>query len=321
MSDRHQLGDATLDLVTDECTLAILSELSGGAVRASDIEARAPGVAHWTTLRRLQSLARSRFVSAVNEAGTLPREHDRPAPPRARYALTKLGREFLLEVPAAAARCEQAWCSPPPEQRGAPGLWVLGLVADRRTRALARALADAPLRSADLQVRLPDLGRSALLRRLRTLPACGVLVREEHAGEVRYALTDGARHLVIVPLRAARCEWQRATPQDRVLSGDLPGLLHVLAPLGRIPQGLNGTCRWHLDSNASLQADIYLAVASGKIAVLNAAPMTVPQAVSHATPQVWCEALLRSDPSTIATTGDHVLLNAVFSGLSSALLE
>ena len=318
-ADREELGLGVLRLLAADCMLTVLGELSRGPVRARDIETRAAGIPRWTALRRLQSLARGGFVGPVPDPDAR-REHGRSGSPQARYTLTDLGREYLLEVPAAAAHCEHTWCAPPPDQPNTPGLWVLGLVADPPTRALARALADAPLRSADLQVRLPHVRRSTLLRRLRTLPGCGALLREEHGGEVRYALTDGARHLVIVPLRAAQCEWRRATPADRVLSGDLPGLLHVLAPLARTPQSASGTCQWHLDLNGRLETGIYLAVASGKIAALNAAPVTAPQAVSHATPEVWCEALLHGDPSTIATTGDHTLLNAVFSALNSALL-
>jgi hypothetical protein len=48
--------------------------------------------------------------------------------------------------------------------------------------------------------------------------------------------------------------------------------------------------------------------------------VSTPQSVSHATPEAWCEALLRGDPSTITTTGDQVLFDAVFDALSSALL-
>jgi DNA-binding HxlR family transcriptional regulator len=318
-ADREELGLGTLRLLAEDCMLTVLAELSRGPVRTSDIETRAAGIPRWTAQRRLQSLARGGFVSAVRDADAR-REHGRSGASQVRYTLTDLGRDYLLKVTAAAAHCEQTWCPSPPEQPGAPGLWVLGLVADPPTRALARALADAPLRTADLQVRLPHLRRSTLLRRLRTLPGRGVLIREEHGGEVRYALTDGARHLVIVPLRAAQCECRQTTPADRALSGDLPGLLHVLAPLARTPQSTSGTCQWHVDANGRLETDIYLAIASGKIAALNAASVTAPQAVGHATPQVWCEALLHGDPSTIATTGDHTLLNAVFGALSSAML-
>jgi DNA-binding HxlR family transcriptional regulator len=317
-ADREELGLGTLRLLAEDCMLTVLGELSRGPVRAGDIETRAPGIPRWTTLRRLNSLAHAGFARTLGDADG--RGRGRAHSSRALYTLTRLGREHLLQVPAAAARCEQTWCAPPPDRPNTPGLWVLGLVADPPTRALARALADAPLRSVDLQVRLPQLRRSTLLRRLRALPDRGVLLREEHRGEVRYALTDGARHLVIVPLRAAQCEWRRATPADRALSGDLPGLLHVLAPLARTPPSMSGTCRWHIDANGRPETDIYLAVVSGKVAALNTTPITAPQAVGHATAQVWCEALLHGDPSVIATTGDHALLNAVFGALSSALL-
>lgn len=317
-ADREELGLSTLRLLAEDCMLTVLAELRRGPVRTSDIETRAAGIPRWTALRRLHSLTDAGFARTLDDADRRGRGRARSS--QAPYVLTRLGREYLLQVPAAAAHCERTWCSSPPGQPDAPGLWVLGLVADQATRALARALADAPLRTADLQVRLPHLRRSTLLRRLRSLPGRGVLVREEHGGEVRYALTDGARHLVIVPLRAAQCEWRRATPADRALSGDLPGLLHVLAPLARTPQSTSGTCRWHVEANGRLETDIYLAVASGKIAALNAAPVTAPQAISHATPEVWCEALLHGDPSTIATTGDRTVFDAVFEALSSALL-
>jgi DNA-binding HxlR family transcriptional regulator len=317
-TDREELGLGTLRLLAEDCMLAVLGELSRGPAGASEIETRAAGIPRWTAQRRLRSLADAGFARTLGDADRRGRGRVRSS--QAPYTLTRLGREYLLRVPAAAAHCEQTWCPPPPEQSNTPGLWVLGLVADRPTRALARALADAPLRAADLQVRLPHVKRSTLLRRLRTLPDRGVLVREEHGVEVRYSLTDGARHLVIVPLRAAQCEWRRASPGDRALSADLPGLLRVLAPLGRTPQSTSGTSQWHIDADGRLETDVYLAVASGSIAALNAAPVSAPQAVSHATAEVWCEALLHGDPSTIAMTGDRALFYAVFDALSSTLL-
>lgn len=318
-ADREELGLGALRLLAEDCMLAVLGELSHGPVRARDIEARVAGVPRWTALRRLQSLARDGFVNAIGGADAR-HEHGGADAAQVRYEITDLARDYLLEVVAAAAHCEQVWCPPPPEQPDAPGLWLLGLVADPPTRALARALADAPLRSVDLRVRLPQVRRSTLLRRLRALPGYGVLVREEHRAEVRYALTDGARHLVIVALRAARCEWRRAAPSDRALGGDLPGLVHVLAPLARTTRSMSGICQWHVDAGGRLETDVYLAVASGKIAVLSAAPLTASQAVGHAAPEVWCEALLHGDPSTIATAGDHELFNAVLGALSSVLL-
>ena len=320
MPERRQLGDATLDLLADECILTVLCELSDGPARASEIEARAPGVSHRTVTRCLQSLARAGFVAAVRAPLKSPGERCRPGRPQAPYALTELGRELLRGVARAAVRCEQAW-RPSPEPYGAPGLWVLKLVGDHHTRALARALADAPLTPTELEVRLPDLARSTFRERLRTLRGAGVLVRDRHRGEARYALADGARRLAIVALRAALCECRRAAPADRALGGDLPGLLHMLAPVGRIPRGASGVCRWRLDAKTKPAVDIHLTATSGRIAALSTPPLTEPEAVSHATPQAWGEALLGGDPSAIATSGDAVLFEAVFGGLSAALLE
>jgi len=318
MSKPSQLGDATLDLLADECMITILGELSRGAVRARDIESRVPGIARRTALRRLQSLAANGFASTAREPKTDRTGPDEAAPLRAPYVLTELGREWLLKVLAAAVYWEQNWCSPPPWQFGGAGLWALGLVSDRYARGIAHALADAPLRQAEVVARLPHLGRSTLLDRLKTLFECGLLVRDEHRGEVRYGLTDKVRHLAIVVVRAAQCEWQRATRQDRMLTGDLPGLLHLLAPLGHITRDAAGACRWRLDS---IETDVYLTGRSGKIAALITAPGMAPGADSHASSQVWCDALLRGDPSRIATVGDEAIFNLILTGLSDALLE
>jgi DNA-binding HxlR family transcriptional regulator len=234
--------------------------------------------------------------------------------------LTGLGRECLLGLVNAAADCEQRWCAPPVTAPALPGLWVLRLAADQPAREMSRALAGAPLRTAELHLRLPHLPRSTLLRRLRTLPGCGVLVREEHGGEVRYGLSEGARHLVIVPLRAAQCEWRRARGVDKARHGDLPALIHILAPLGRSSHDTSGTCQWRTGLQGRLESDVYLAASAGRIAALPTAPATAPQAVSHASPEAWCEALLHGEPGTIGTTGDQALFHAVFGALSSALL-
>ena len=316
MIERRQLGDATLDLLTDEATLVTLSELSAGPVRAVDIEARVPGVPRWTAVRRLRALADAEFARA-DEDGASPSK--RPSGARVPYRLTALGRDCLLEVVAAAVHCEQTWCTPP-ERPIHRGLWVLRLVADHHTRAVGQALASAPLRPSDLRVRLPHLGRSTINRRLSSLPTVGVLAREEYGGEVRYALTDGARHLAIVRLRAAQCEWQRSPPAE-LQSRDLPVIVRVVAPLGRVRREVGGTCHWRFSGGLEPEPEIYLAAAAGRVAALNADPLTLPQAVSRGTPRQWCEALLGGAFSAIVTTGDPNLFGAVLKGLSTVLLE
>lgn len=320
MSRRRQLGDATLALLADECMLAVLNVLSDGPASAREIEDRAPGISHQTASRCLRALARGRFASAVHEAQGSSREDGRQGRPRVRYELSELGRELLLEVVRAAVDSERAW-RPPLAPRGAPGLWVLKLLSDRRARALARELADAPLTPAELEARLPQLASSTFKARLKTLRDYGVLVREKHDGETRYALPQDARRMAIVVLLAARCEWRRADPEDRTLGGDMPGLLHVLAPLARVPRATTGSCRWRVDAHGTPAPEVHLTAAAGRVAALGASPLTEPDAAGHAVLEVWCEALLSGDPSEIATTGEEALFRAIFGALSVALSQ
>ncbi len=319
MRERRQLGDATLALLADECMLAILNVLSDGPASAREIEERAPGISHQTASRCLRALARGRFASAVREAHGGSPEDGRRGRPRARYELSELGRGLLLDVVRAAVDRERAWRPPPP--RGTPGLWVLKLACDQHARALARELADAPLTPAELEVRLPHLASSTFKARLKTMRDYGVLVRDRHDGETRYALPQDARRLAIIVLLAGRCEWRRAGPQDRTLGGDMPGLLHVLAPLARVPRGVTGSCCWRVDAPGAPALDIHLTAAAGRVAALGSSPLTGPDAAGHAVLEVWGEALLSGDPSEIATTGDQALFRAVFGALSAALLQ
>jgi DNA-binding HxlR family transcriptional regulator len=310
MSQRDRLGDATLDLLIDECTLIVLRQLSEGPTRARDIEARSPGIAGWTARRRLRTLTSDRFVTAEGSPASST------GGAGALHSLTELGHACLLGVLSSAAYCERTWCIPA-ESPIEPGLWAIKLVSDRRTRAIVRALADGPQRFSDLQVRVSGLTRSAFLRRLKVLPGYGVLVREGAEGDVRYALSDNARHLTVIALRAAHCELQRGDPE--ALPSDLLGRMHLLAPLARIPRSVTGTCRWRLDSQID-EPDLDIVAAAGRIAAVTTPPLRPPQACCHATPERWCEALLHCDATKLHTTGDAALVEAVLTGLSSALL-
>jgi DNA-binding HxlR family transcriptional regulator len=330
MNKRHQLGDATLALLADDGMLAVLDELNRGEVRARDIESSVPGVTRRTALRRLQTLAAHGYAIARSgdEAARPPAGRGKvtpgsPAgqsgPLRAPYALTELGRECLPKVVEAAAHCEWKWCPPPAGAPERAGLWTIKLVADLPARSIVRALADAPLRQGELLARLPLFARSTLLGRLKMLYSYDLLAREAHSGEVRYGLTDGARHLVVVALRAADCEgrWAGAREDPSLAGDDLPGLLHVLAPLARVDREIAGTCRLRLDSPG---ADTYLTVRSGRIAALGAAPTVAPDADGVARAEVWGKALLSGDPSGISVTGNRALFGGIFGGLTAALL-
>jgi DNA-binding HxlR family transcriptional regulator len=328
----RQPGDATLALLAADGMLAVLGELHRrGEVRARDIESNVPGITRRTALRRLQTLAAHRYASVRGEDDPGPSQAGRRGsspgstlaghrPARAPYALTELGRGRLAKVVEDAARCERQWCPPPPLRRSASaGLWTIELVADLPARAIVRALADAPLRQGELLARQPQFARSTLLGRLKMLSTCGLLVREAHSPhEVRYGLTDGARHLAIVAVRAAVCEGRRPGARESLPAADLPGLLHVLAPLARVGREIAGACRWRL--NYSPESDTYLTARAGRIAALGAIPTAAPDADGLASAGVWGAALLSGEHSQILVTGDEALFDAIFRGLSAALL-
>jgi DNA-binding HxlR family transcriptional regulator len=385
MSAGRQPGDATLALLATDGMLAILAKLRHGPVRAREIEATVPGTARRTALRRLQALATHGYASARDEddrggptevsreslsgsssrgrreSSSTPASVGPQGPARGPYMLTELGRGCLSEVVEAAAHCERKWCPPPSApQPGEAGLWTIELVADLPARAIVRALADAPLRQGELLAHLPQFARSTLLGRLKMLSSCGLLDREAHPPRgVRYALTEGARHLAVVALRAAACEGQAAAgarerqatdARERQAAGsregkmtvaderqaaaalenhptagaDLPGLLHVLAPLARVDREIAGACRCRLDSpgaGVEPRGDTYLTARAGRIAALGAAPTIAPDTDCVAGPEAWGEALLSGDPSPIRVIGgDRTLFEAIFAGLSAALL-
>jgi hypothetical protein len=166
---------------------------------------------------------------------------------------------------------------------------------------------------------VPDLGRSALRRRLRDLVLAGLLERRNRGRTPLYELTAGARHLALVAMLAGRWEWQWSRPQHPAPGSDLDQLLHMLAPVAHTPGPLAGTCQLHLDAAGADDPDIYLAARAGNVLALAGAPATAPEAVGHATPEAWCDALLQRE-GRIMVRGNRPLLGAVIVALSTALL-
>jgi len=187
-------------------------------------------------------------------------------------------------------------------------------------REITLLLADGPLCTTDLDGRTPRLGRSALRRRLRELLLAGLLERRD-GGRIPllYELTDGARHLALVAMRAGRWEWQWSRPPHPAPGRDLDQLLHMLAPVAHVSEPVAGICQLHLDAGDAEHPDIYIAARAGNVLALPGAPAAAPEAAGHATPAVWCDALLRRE-GPIAMSGDEELLAAVIGALSTALL-
>jgi DNA-binding HxlR family transcriptional regulator len=317
MSEEHQLGVRALKLLAEEWMVAVLRGLADGALRPAELEQALPDVGHSVLMLRLRHLLDSELVTYEHQPGLPPHAQDAGIPHEAHYNLTDAGR-MLLEVTAEAGRWEQAWC-PQDERRGPAGTLAIKLTADPHMRKITLLLADGPLCTKDLDTRTPDLGRSALRRRLRDLVLAGLIKRRKQGRVPLYELTAGARHLALVAMLAGRWEWQWSRPEHPAPGSDLHNLLHMLAPVAHIPKPMAGICQLHLDVRGVDDPDIYLAARAGHILALADVPAAPPEAVGHATPEAWCDALLlREGPITIS--GNQPLLAAVIGALSTALL-
>ena len=314
MTRQTQLGVRALKLLAEEWMVAILHGLAEGALRPAELERGLPDGGHSLVMRRLRRLLERELVTYERQPGLPPHAHSAGIPRRAHYSLTDAGR-MLLEVPAEAGRWEQRWCAQ--AEHGAAAIKAL---ADDHTREIALLLADGPLCTRELDERAPGLGRSALRRRLRELLLAGMLERRNQGRVPVYELTAGARHLASVAMLAGRWEWRWARPDHSAPGRDLGELLHLLAPVARIPEAVAGICRLHVDTRGADEPDVYLAIRAGDVLALPEAPAAPADVVvGHASAEKWCDALLIGEGS-IATSGDERLLAAVIAGLSAALL-
>ena len=317
MSEEDQLGVPVLKLLAEEWMVAVLRGLADGALRPAEIEHALPGIGHSMVMRRLRQLLDSGLVTYEHHPGVPPHAHNAGTTHEAHYKLTDAGR-MLLAVAAEAGRWEQTWCSQD-KRREPAGTLAIKLTADEHTRKIGLLLADGPLSTKDLDRHAPDLGRSALRRRLRELVLAGLLERRTRGRNSLYEMTVRARHLAHVAMLAGRWEWEWSRPEHPVPGRDLGKLLHMLAPVARIPEPIAGICQLHLDARGAEDPDIYLAARAGNVLALSGAPATLPEAVGHATPEAWCDALL-IHARPIAISGDQALMAAVIAALSTALL-
>jgi DNA-binding HxlR family transcriptional regulator len=317
MSQRDQLGARALELLAEQWMIPVLQALSDGSTRPAELERRLPHVGHSTVIRRLRRLLDSELVTYERRPGTPPHARSAGTPQEAHYELTDAGR-MLLEVTAHARRWERIWCART-ELRGPAGVLAVRLLADRHTRKTMLVLADGWLCTKGLDELVPDLGRSALRRRVRELVLAGLLEQHKSGRVPQYALTAAARHLASVAMLAGRWEWLWSRPAHPAPGSDLHSLFHVLAPVARIPEPVAGICQLHVDPRGADDPTIYLAAQAGNVRALADAPTAPPEAVGHGTPEAWCEALLlREGPITVS--GDRALLTAIMGALSTALL-
>jgi DNA-binding HxlR family transcriptional regulator len=317
MTRQDQLGVCALKLLAEESMVAVLWGLADGALRPAELERRLPDAGHSAVMRRLRHLLDSKLVTHEHRPGQPPHARSAGVPHEAHYDLTDAGRA-LFELTVEAARWEQTWCSQA-ERRGPAGTVAIKLTADEHMRKITLLLADGPLATTDLDARTPDLGRSALRRRLRELVLAGLLEQHKQGRVPMYALTASARHLALVAMLAGRWEWRWSRPAHATPSDDLLELLRMVAPVARLREPVAGICRLRLDADGARNHDIHLAARSGNVFALDGVPTSPPQAIGRATPEALCDALLLRE-GRIAISGDRLLLSAVIQAVGAALL-
>jgi DNA-binding HxlR family transcriptional regulator len=219
MTQQDQLGVRALKLLAEPSMVAVLRALAQGPRRPAELERVLGNGGHSLVMRRLRHLLDRDLVSYERQPGLPPHARGAGIPRQAHYSLTEAGR-MLLEVTAEDDRWEQRWF--PQAKRGDPaGTLAITLLADDHTRKIALLLADGPLCTKDLDDRSPDLGRSALRRRLRDLRHARLLERRKRGQIPIYELTPAARHLASVAMVAGRSESRWARPQDAGPGKDL----------------------------------------------------------------------------------------------------
>jgi DNA-binding HxlR family transcriptional regulator len=310
MNELEVIGTRCLELLSDEVILAILLCLRNGAMTATELAARGQGLSYKVVLAHLQELLSLGLVTVV-PGSRVSGQHARGN----LHALLPPGQD-LLTVTDAAADCQNAW-PPSAKVTGPPGLAALAAVADGASRAIARALAQKPLRTSDLEKLLPAISHGTLVQRLRDSAELGLLDRQRQGRAIWYGLADDARRLATIALHAAL--WECLHRDSERLASDLAGFVYQIAPLARLPEEISGTCVLHEDWGSALQRDIYLAAAGGQLAV-HFVPHVGPSDVdAHGTPQGWARAIITGDTHEIASTGDRELLTAAISGLNGCL--
>jgi DNA-binding HxlR family transcriptional regulator len=300
------LGVPILRYLAEEWTVPVLHELSSGPLRPIELEERLPRASHSAIMRTLRDLRASGTASGHRTGGLSP---------RADYVLTEAGRH-LGDIPVAAERWARNW-SPPDSGRRPAGRLALRLTADTTTRTILQSLADAPLPAIALDRHLARLRRTATRDRLVDLITAGILIRDDNHRQPHYALTPSARRLSLIAMLAEH--WERQwTAEKATDSGDLPGLLRLLAPVVQTPKPIAGVCRLHIAATAA-EHDIYIVADHGRLAALPAHP-NPPEAHGSAPPEAWCDALLHSRLAGISTSGNAALMATMLASVTSTLL-
>ncbi|HEY1688221.1 MAG TPA: hypothetical protein VGF95_05090 [Solirubrobacteraceae bacterium] len=301
-------GEGFFAVLGDSGQLTLLRELgAAGPLARSELGSRLY-VSERTFARQLNSLMRTGLVLSR------PMVEDHR---RLECELTQAGSELLqvaryTDAVALLAPSVQFWSSRP----------ITEIVADWRNRLVLRALLAGTQSFGSLLHLEPALTHGALARHLKVLVDCGLVrVVKPAGGGPLYELGETTRLLGRALLLSARWHLRWAPERLPRASGDLSGLIHLVAALTRVRLGVHGICRLGVQGQPTMSnwPDVHVFVDAGSSRPLVLSPMRQPDACAEARPLTWCEALLTGELSGIEIEGSEDLMEALLLALARAL--
>jgi DNA-binding HxlR family transcriptional regulator len=202
-----------------------------------------------------------------------------------------------------------------------PDAGILRLAGDERVRAILAALADGPLRPADLH-RRTRCSRETLYNRLHELTEIHMISASRSRTfpfAARYEFTHAGRVAYSKALLMAR-EQRRVLAPERANGGDdIHELLRLLAPVLHLDTPGRGTCLLVENPPSGQVAEACLLIDERTITLLKHSPTGTPDATVQGAKSAWERALTHSELGELEIEGDPTLAHAVLGALHTAL--
>jgi DNA-binding HxlR family transcriptional regulator len=202
-----------------------------------------------------------------------------------------------------------------------PDAAILRLAGDGRVRTILAALADGPLRPAELD-RRTKISRETLYNRLHELTEMH-MISSSRSGKfpfpARYEFTHAGRVAYTKALLMAREQRRVLTPERPNGGDDIRELLRVLAPVLRLDTPHRGTCLLVEHPRSGQAAEACLFLDDRTITLLEHSLTSTPDATVRGVKSAWERALTHRELDELQIDGDRALAQGVLGALHTAL--
>jgi DNA-binding HxlR family transcriptional regulator len=209
----------------------------------------------------------------------------------------------------------------PPDPHG-PLARISELLAEERVKGIVRALSGGPLQPSELEQRL-SIPRSTLHARLRALAEVGLLRHDERTSFphiVEYGLTDPGRVVSARRILTDRRQSRELVPDGPQRGEELADVLRLLAPVSRVPAGVEGTCTLRKPRPPKRALELWITARAGRLELCEQGPLpSRPGASITGDSSAWDDALLIGGTDGLRVSGNRTLAKAVLGALRDAL--